>query len=481
MRATKKYSLRTAPNILVVHLKRFDFSYAGKLSHYVAYPETLSLKTFIPDSTVASMANGAVNGKSPAASIAHLANGDLLSSNNNEKSLRNVSYKLYGVLVHLGHTSHSGHYYSYVRAPNDSWNKADDQRVSGVQAQEALNQNAYILFYSRIVNNPESNNSSPLKQTVNDSSFKQPYEMPPPPRIIRDETSIVPHMPPKVSSYLNSLNRPVIPVSVSGLTNLNTNHQKIVIKFKKIDSASTTTTTTTTSIPPKLMRVGLQAEQIEKVNEKKKSGKVKKLKRLIEKLSKKVSLSKRKVDEEEIQKRLAMKLRFKKKKLKRLLKKRREKKNKKSSENELQENNAIIELNDSNSKVSHINVNKRKHDENQDLDNSQTSSSSFSSTDSNSKKKNKHKKKKNSGQLSNSLSLIQQYDSSSASNSPKLAERRSPTPSVSSLSSLSSATASTSSNTNLTTVSAKKEVSNSSFYSYNASSKLPTTVVARLG
>ena len=100
-RATKKYSIRSAPNILVVHLKRFDFSYGGKLSHYVAYPEALSLKSFV--------------GEEPGAESA---------------MLRNVAYKLYGVLVHLGNTSHSGHYYSYVRGPNDVWYKADDQRVS---------------------------------------------------------------------------------------------------------------------------------------------------------------------------------------------------------------------------------------------------------------------------------------------------------------------------------------------------------------
>ncbi|RNA13776.1 Ubiquitin carboxyl-terminal hydrolase [Brachionus plicatilis] len=122
-RATKKYTIRTAPNILVIHLKRFDFSHGGKLSHYVSYPETLNMKTFVPET------------------------GSMAS---NEKSLRKLNYKLYGVLVHLGYTSHSGHYFSYVRGPNDVWYKADDQRVSAVQARDALAQHAYILFYSKI-------------------------------------------------------------------------------------------------------------------------------------------------------------------------------------------------------------------------------------------------------------------------------------------------------------------------------------------
>lgn len=102
-------------------MKRFDFSYAGKLSHYVAYPETLSLKTFIPESPQ-SLAD----------------------------PLRNMQYKLYGVLVHLGYTSHSGHYYSYVRGPSDQWYKADDQSISQVSQADAMAQNAYILFYTRV-------------------------------------------------------------------------------------------------------------------------------------------------------------------------------------------------------------------------------------------------------------------------------------------------------------------------------------------
>ena len=136
MRATKKYSIKTAPNILVVNLKRFDFTYAGKLSHFVTYPEMLSLKTFLTDSeTKLDFKQLDENDSSP---------------NSTNFYLKNVSYKLYGVLVHLGYTSHSGHYYSYVRGPNDVWYKADDQQMSTVRLQDALSQNAYILFYNRV-------------------------------------------------------------------------------------------------------------------------------------------------------------------------------------------------------------------------------------------------------------------------------------------------------------------------------------------
>lgn len=41
-------------------------------------------------------------------------------------------YELFGVLVHAGHSVHSGHYYCYVRAPNGLWHHMDDNQVSQV-------------------------------------------------------------------------------------------------------------------------------------------------------------------------------------------------------------------------------------------------------------------------------------------------------------------------------------------------------------
>jgi hypothetical protein len=45
---------------------------------------------------------------------------------------RPALYSLYGVLVHSGHSVHSGHYYSYVRAPNGMWYICDDTHVAQV-------------------------------------------------------------------------------------------------------------------------------------------------------------------------------------------------------------------------------------------------------------------------------------------------------------------------------------------------------------
>jgi len=42
------------------------------------------------------------------------------------------SYDLYAVLVHRGHSLHSGHYVCYVKAGNGMWHLCDDHRVAQV-------------------------------------------------------------------------------------------------------------------------------------------------------------------------------------------------------------------------------------------------------------------------------------------------------------------------------------------------------------
>eukprot|EP00955_Chlamydomonas_euryale_P048629 354040-Chlamydomonas_euryale.AAC.3 len=41
-------------------------------------------------------------------------------------------YDLYGVLVHHGHSVHSGHYIAYVRNAVGMWHLCDDDRVAQV-------------------------------------------------------------------------------------------------------------------------------------------------------------------------------------------------------------------------------------------------------------------------------------------------------------------------------------------------------------
>jgi len=41
-----------------------------------------------------------------------------------------AKYSLYAVLVHAGWSTHSGHYYCFVRTDGDTWHALDDSRVS---------------------------------------------------------------------------------------------------------------------------------------------------------------------------------------------------------------------------------------------------------------------------------------------------------------------------------------------------------------
>lgn len=40
-----------------------------------------------------------------------------------------LKYTLYGVLVHAGWSTHSGHYYCFVRTSSGMWYSLDDNRV----------------------------------------------------------------------------------------------------------------------------------------------------------------------------------------------------------------------------------------------------------------------------------------------------------------------------------------------------------------
>ena len=59
-----------------------------------------------------------------------------------------IMYDLYGVLVHLGHSVHSGHYYCYIKGPNGLWYKMDDTVVSQVGLSEnRLHASAVLLAF----------------------------------------------------------------------------------------------------------------------------------------------------------------------------------------------------------------------------------------------------------------------------------------------------------------------------------------------
>lgn len=115
VRAHKQITIEEAPNVLTVHLKRFEFGgFGAKINKKVEFDLELDLQPYM----------------------------------SNKKAGPQV-YDLYGVLVHFGHSVNSGHYISYVRGANKVWHLCDDARVSQASERQVLSQSAYILFYIR--------------------------------------------------------------------------------------------------------------------------------------------------------------------------------------------------------------------------------------------------------------------------------------------------------------------------------------------
>ena len=40
-----------------------------------------------------------------------------------------TEYELYGVLVHIGYSCRSGHYYCYLKGPNKNWFECNDEQI----------------------------------------------------------------------------------------------------------------------------------------------------------------------------------------------------------------------------------------------------------------------------------------------------------------------------------------------------------------
>ncbi|KAL7134528.1 hypothetical protein ABFS83_11G032100 [Erythranthe nasuta] len=115
VKALKQLTVHKAPHVLAVHLKRFSAHSPGqKIDKKIAFGPTLDLKPFVTGTH----------------------DGDL-------------NYTLYGVLVHAGWSTRSGHYYCFVRTSSGMWYNLDDNQVYQVNERKVLEQKAYMLFYVR--------------------------------------------------------------------------------------------------------------------------------------------------------------------------------------------------------------------------------------------------------------------------------------------------------------------------------------------
>ncbi|KAF5362501.1 hypothetical protein D9756_002293 [Leucocoprinus leucothites] len=140
--ATKRFDLWKAPDILVVHLKRFSNSrtFRDKIDAFIDFPiEGLDLENMIGERGYAKKL------QEQGVDIAEL----------NLTSLDEpLVYDLYGVDEHIGGLG-GGHYRAYaLNHANDKWYHFDDSYVRPAKPEDSVNASAYLLFYRRRTNKP---------------------------------------------------------------------------------------------------------------------------------------------------------------------------------------------------------------------------------------------------------------------------------------------------------------------------------------
>ncbi|KAL1324944.1 hypothetical protein HN51_035045 [Arachis hypogaea] len=116
--ASKKLDLWRLPEILVIHLKRFQYSryMKNKLETYVDFPvDNLDLSAYI--------------------------------SHRNGKSYQ---YMLYAISNHYGSMG-GGHYTAFVHHGGDQWYDFDDSNVHPISKEKIKSSAAYVLFYRKVV------------------------------------------------------------------------------------------------------------------------------------------------------------------------------------------------------------------------------------------------------------------------------------------------------------------------------------------
>jgi len=184
--ARKQLTLHTAPNVLVIVLKRYTPGRFGKLNKRISFPNRLDLTPYMSVAHLDNSHSGKTSVESccgMASTSADGAKSDAQTHQQDQAVVKNESfhhvfdsppapYQLYGVLVHLDamRSSFSGHYVCYVRrcppavdtgvvaARGDGdeeecgdavWYKCDDSVVTEVSWETVKSQGAYMLFYER--------------------------------------------------------------------------------------------------------------------------------------------------------------------------------------------------------------------------------------------------------------------------------------------------------------------------------------------
>ena len=118
--ATKSERILRLPNVLILHLMRFQYSgSSSKLNKFVAYEQKLAVRPSWLDPGC---------------------------------SQRNSVYKLVATVSHHGKAISSGHFTADVLQPNGDWLRCDDDNLYYIPEKQVLSDRPYLLFYERIKN-----------------------------------------------------------------------------------------------------------------------------------------------------------------------------------------------------------------------------------------------------------------------------------------------------------------------------------------
>ncbi|GAB2225791.1 hypothetical protein Droror1_Dr00021557 [Drosera rotundifolia] len=114
VKAKKQLYILQAPNVLVLHLKRFVGG-QEKIDKDIAFQETMVLSSFMSKAS-----------QDPC-----------------------PEYSLCGTIVHVGKSANSGHYFAYIKDTLGKWYCCNDSDVTLSTLQKVLSEKVYILFFTR--------------------------------------------------------------------------------------------------------------------------------------------------------------------------------------------------------------------------------------------------------------------------------------------------------------------------------------------
>lgn len=153
-------SLWRLPPVVIIHLKRFQFTQhmRRKLRDFVDFPvEGLDLSRIMAIDTITTTsadqaikdANGGEKNDDPV--IANRSQSDAAESSvplNQDDGRSEMLYDLYGVVHHQGALS-GGHYVASLKSDDGQWRLFNDAQVYEIHSRDVVDSSAYILFYIR--------------------------------------------------------------------------------------------------------------------------------------------------------------------------------------------------------------------------------------------------------------------------------------------------------------------------------------------